>query len=746
MNLKKSLIIGISFCVPVSVSIYPNTRSNYSAEYKTDKLNKSETAQVDINDNATKDIEYAPIITFPASSKDSVNKALSLIHLVRINKFKNDIRQDKHIHLTQQGENLLLVSNLTEQGLQKKFFRQFSGSSVLLPDTNLVIPVSIGKNSYTLHGYKRHVTNTENFDSSPILKEVSISLLGEIQPDINIYSNKFNLLGKNIQSPLTENAETFYHFELTDSIFNGQRKEYVVTFRSRNNTSPAFNGEITIDSATYAITSFTAEIPKQTGSIYHLNLKQTFLQDNQQRWVPDFQDFKAEMSYNLTTDSLKKQPLILIRQTLTNSAVPDNTFAGFSEKEALLAQKNNILNNTPLVELGSRVADAIITGYIPVGIFDLGKIQTIARLTDIEGLRFTLPLQTNESFNKYFSIGGHIGYGLKNKEWKYKTLAEVIVPTQNRTVLSFQYLNDYRRVDYNYNDYIVRENPLATGDIDIGGSIFAFHSVGYMNLRHETEVSLAHDWNPDIESTLYYRNNNLYSTDILSFTRNYITYDKINQQTITFATRFSVGQRVYDHYTHRVHIGNSNPVIYAILEAGKFHFGANNGNFGKVSTYVRQHVDFGFGHWDYLISGGVIFGSVPYTLLEIPYGRETSGYNMYQFSLLNFMEYATDKYISMHNEITLNGVVMNKIPLIKKLNLREMITFKTFYGTLDAKHYLTLDIPASVDRMTKPYSEIGVGFSNIFHLFTLQSVWRLTDREKNGVSPWGIKGSVRITF
>ena len=119
---------------------------------------------------------------------------------------------------------------------------------------------------------------------------------------------------------------------------------------------------------------------------------------------------------------------------------------------------------------------------------------------------------------------------------------------------------------------------------------------------------------------------------------------------------------------------------------------------------------------------------------------------MYQFSLLNFMEYATDKYISMHNEITLNGVVMNKIPLIKKLNLREMITFKTFYGTLDAKHYLTLDIPASVDRMTKPYSEIGVGFSNIFHLFTLQSVWRLTDREKNGVSPWGIKGSVRITF
>ena len=65
---------------------------------------------------------------------------------------------------------------------------------------------------------------------------------------------------------------------------------------------------------------------------------------------------------------------------------------------------------------------------------------------------------------------------------------------------------------------------------------------------------------------------------------------------------------------------------------------------------------------------------------------------------------------------------------------------------MSADHNSILDLPASIRPLNKPYSEIGVGFSNILHLFTLQAVWRLTDRQVAGANPWGIKGSVRITF
>jgi hypothetical protein len=147
-----------------------------------------------------------------------------------------------------------------------------------------------------------------------------------------------------------------------------------------------------------------------------------------------------------------------------------------------------------------------------------------------------------------------------------------------------------------------------------------------------------------------------------------------------------------------------------------------------------------------MVEGGFLLGNVPYPILKTPTGSETGGYSIYKFIMMNNMEYAADKYISMHNELSLNGIIMNHVPLIRHLNLRELFSFKVFYGGLNNTHQTIMDFPFGFQAINKPYMEVGVGFSNILRVFTLQSVWRLTDLNKPGVTPWGLRGSIQIGF
>ena len=85
---------------------------------------------------------------------------------------------------------------------------------------------------------------------------------------------------------------------------------------------------------------------------------------------------------------------------------------------------------------------------------------------------------------------------------------------------------------------------------------------------------------------------------------------------------------------------------------------------------------------------------------------------------------------------------MGKIPLIKKLQWREVVTLKAVYGTLSKKNNGILGsehsseapllFPKGMTSLNKPYVEMGVGISNILRLLRVDAFWRLTHREIEG--------------
>jgi hypothetical protein len=602
-------------------------------------------------------------------------------------------------------------------------------------------------------------TSKNIFSSPESGVKILEKLVGDLETELNFYDNSVMVFGKGMISPLANVGYAYYDFYLADSIYSASGKQYEIHFRTKNIKNLAFNGKLWIDSASLALTKIEAELPNQANInfIHNLRISENFMPQPNRHWTRKSEEMALNMNYELLADSIHPKPEIFVKRSATYHysdfiSSPIGNFAQSVYSTENLNDKLKDLNNTPMLRTAKWIADVMFTGYMDLGKIDLGKVEQIIRITDIEGARLTLPLRTNEKLWKNVSLGGYIGYGFGNQVVKYSGFAQYKLPGEKRRILGVNYTNDYRRVDYNYNDFLFRENPLVLGDEDISSSIFAMKSAGKMSERHETSLTFSNEWNQNIESFLYLRNNIMFANASMPMVQNGISFTSLQQQSVTLATRFSFGERKYDDHMQRIYISNTKPVIYGIMEYGNYQFGNHSGNYGKISTTVRQFYKFDIGQLNYILDAGLIFGNVPYQLLEVPPGSETGGYSTFQFNMMNFGEYAADKYVNLHTELTLNGLIMNQIPLIKNLNLREICSFNVAYGSLNDSHNLQLEYPTKyMNPLNKPYAEVGVGLTNILGIFTLQSVWRLTDLNHTGldgkkVAPWGLRGCLSLSF
>jgi len=681
------------------------------------------------------------------------NPAIELMKKVRFLKSENDVSKKGGFNAQSTEQNLVLLSKISQRSINKRLFEQLKSGSLNHDDSLLIVPLYMAENGYKISAKEKKQISEKVFSSNGIGKALISQLVGETDIELNFYENSITLFGKSIVSPLSSIGNAYYDFYIADSLHTETGKQYEIHFRTKNSKNLAFDGQLWIDSLSFALTRIDVQLPNQANInfIHNLRISQRFTAMPNNRWTPSFDELTLNMTYQLLADSLRPNPEIFIKQTATynyTDSIQNNVdnFAKSKYSEATLNEKLNELNDTPLLRTAKWLGKIILTGYIPMGKFDLGKIQQLARITDIEGFRMNLPFRTNENLWKNISVGGYAGYGFKSKEFKYSGGVQFRLPGEKRRIVGVNYCDDYRVINYDYNNFIYYENPLVTGDVDIANTIIGFNSAERLNGRKEFTLSFTNDWSSDIESNLFIRSNQIFSNEFLPMTNGSENIYSLQQQSATLLTRFSFDERTYNDHLKRIYISNHKPVFYSTLEAGKYNYGSNTGNYGKLTAAVKQFVRTDIGQFNYVAEAGWIFGNVPYPLLHIPFGKDTGGYSLYAFNAMKLMEYATDKYITVHSEFISNGFIFNQIPIIKKLNLREMCSMHFAYGGLSDKHQNLMQFPDYLKPLNKPYMEVGVGVSNILHLFTVQSVWRLSDLQKPGVIPWLITTSISLSF
>jgi hypothetical protein len=121
--------------------------------------------------------------------------------------------------------------------------------------------------------------------------------------------------------------------------------------------------------------------------------------------------------------------------------------------------------------------------------------------------------------------------------------------------------------------------------------------------------------------------------------------------------------------------------------------------------------------------------------------------------MMNYLEFVNDSYVSWNIQHNFNGFFFNKIPLFKKLKLREVMTFKGIWGNLNDSNNPGLN-PSLIQFVktpdgraqtftlrSKPYMEASVGVANIFKALRIDLLKKLNYLDHPDVPKlFGVKG------
>ena len=114
---------------------------------------------------------------------------------------------------------------------------------------------------------------------------------------------------------------------------------------------------------------------------------------------------------------------------------------------------------------------------------------------------------------------------------------------------------------------------------------------------------------------------------------------------------------------------------------------------------------------------------------------------------MNYYEFASSEYASMSLSHHFDGFFFNKVPLMRKLKWREVVGGKAIIGRVQEKNNDLLIFPSFLSTLSAgPYLEASAGIENIFKIFRLDAVWRLTYLDMPRAIPFTIKGTLQFTF
>ena len=674
------------------------------------------------------------------------NPALPLMNKVRANRSRNrtSISQSNI-----ESNTSLYISDIQAKHLKRAIWKSLQRGMIEQTDSSYLIP---------LYWREQKFDSIQEQATLLTLTDYQI-LLGQIPTTFDFYNNNIPFLTSSILSPLAASGNTYYKFYLVDSISADNEKHYLIHFRTKNPFYATVNGEMTIDSATYALRSIKVNLPIQTSINYlkELSINQIFNHNNQlqEEQVQLLMDFAIKLPSN--NDTTRIFPTLLLTRNTKNSIKtidiphPNDTTSLLPPRDLILPALDS-LNNTFLFKTAKFVAYVLQTGCIPAGKYvEIGKVHHVFKYSKHEGLRVGLPFRTTQDLWKNLCLEAMIAYGLGDRAWKGLGQINIAFPTKRRHIMHLKYSDEYVYSDVDDFYEYIRENNVFNPQINLITRIMhglppeSNYHYNTMTRRQEGRIEFNDDWNNYLETKTYFKAG---LTGYGEPTHDYNSQSQLFYSTIGASARISFNERKVDTYFHRRHIYNHLPVIYIGAEFGSYRL-ANIPSYrmyGNIQLMLRHNVDLGLGgELNYLLQAGVILGKVPYPLLYHFAGNQSHTFDPYRFSLLNNFQYAADQYIALHAHWNGKGVLFNLIPGVRYARLRELAEIKIAYGGLRQNHQSILPFPttqtglSTMQSLNIPYVEVGIGIGNILRIGELYGIFRLTQLHDPTTPWWAIR-------
>jgi hypothetical protein len=600
--------------------------------------------------------------------------------------------------------------------------------------------------------------------------------LNQIYQHVDIYDNDIGIGSQRFLSPISSLAPELYKYFIADTLKDVKPNVVRLMFSPRNKQDQLFMGEMRIPlNGDYAVADVTLTLNKDVNlnfvNDFEVNI--TYKKDEEGKYyiaksVTDMGLGLFKDKYNLfgsrtllTTDyrfAEKDFVFPILKPVLAKNKGTEM----FKRPEGLTSLEQNAYNNidslkkSPKFKRMAAISALILTGFQKAGSMDIGPIGSFYSFNSIEGTRIRLSGRTNVDFSDKVVLEGHVARGMKDKKWKYAMSAAYSFKPEGPLqfpIHSFTIKHSYEtQIPGQDLNFVEDDNFLLSFKRGVNDKwLYNRKWSGEYFRELENHISFR----------IGYRNQELDPTGGLVFQPVSApeAVDRLNLSEFTSELRWAPKEQFYQGKRFRRPIKNGYPIFTLRASAGVKGFLKGAYNYQNVSLHIYKRLFVPpFGYSDVTMEGGMVLGKVPFPLLAIHRANQTYSYQNQSYNLMNFMEFMSDRYASVNIDHSLNGLVLNKIPLIKRLQLREMASFKLLYGGITSKNRPENDanlyrfatnsdgVQTSFALGNVPYMEGSVGVGNIFKLLRVDYVMRLNYLNHPNVSKSGIRAKIHVDF
>jgi hypothetical protein len=752
-------------------------------------------------DNLTLKLETVEIVTKKGKYSKKNNPAIDLAKLITSNKRRNQLKGLPYYKYDKYEKIRFDLNNITEGFKKTPLLRDFDFLWNYIDTSTLngrtYLPVFIREVISTNHFRKdpevekerRHAIKytklTDQFD----IKSMN-NALDLLYEEIDIYEDQINLLEKQFVSPLASVGPNFYRYYIIDTTVVNGKSAINLAFIPAVKGNFGFMGNIFVSNdSRYTVLKI------DMGIIQDININ--FVRD--MRIIQEFEPIDTNyikikdeliIDYALSDNGLgaygnktthytnfdftepkDKSVFNGIDKILDDENIikseeywQQNRIEPLSKTDAGLYTMIDSLRNNKRYKTYVYLGRVVTSGYTPIGPIEFGPIATFVSFNDVEGVQYRFGGGTTVDFHKKLRIQAYGSYVNKAKLWKYSS------------GITWSFNENYRD---NPKHYVRLFGERASY---FPGQDLAFFSpenlllsfrrgrTTNMILNDHYEANYVKEGNGyAFEGALIYRNRLPFGTLDYKYTNSdgvVMSLPEITTGEVYIGLKYAPNERYIQNKDKRVIIPTVFPVLRLNYYAGLKGFLGGDYNYHRVSINMLKQWEFTtLGTTNMILEAGKSFGNIPYILRFIPRGNQTFAYQLPSYNMMNFLEFSAEQYASVNFDHYFFGYFLNRIPLIKKIKLREVVGFKMIYGHLASRNNPDLNpdqiqFPVVDGQKTtftfdkRPYIEVSVGLTNIFKLFRVDLVRRLTyldDKYPNlptlfGVRGMGIRAAVKVEF
>lgn len=637
---------------------------------------------------------------------------------------------------------------------------------------------------------KETVTAINRVGLDDITDQESLQVfLEDIFREIDLYDNDINILQNRFVSPLSRIAPDFYKFFLTDTVDIDGERCVELSFTPHNTAVFGFTGQVYVPQGdtTMFVRRVDMHLPPRINLnfIDRLYIRQDYDRASDGTRLKTRDDFTAEMTMIPGLQSLYARRSTrydghnfdepankLVFEDARRIIIPDSAYhrpdsfwianRGFepaTRNERRISTLVQGMRSVPVYYWGEKILKILVSGYVATtrdpkkSKIDIGPVNTIISHNEVEGYRLRAGGMTTANLSPHWFGRGFVAYGTRDHKVKYSGEAEYSFNSKKYHSrefpihsLRFTHLYDINQIGQHY--LFTNPDNFVLSIKRMKDDLVTYH--------RETKLLYTLETHSNFTLTAELKHARQEATPWVPFVNGEgRAFGHYQETSLTVGLRFAPGEKFYQTKSYRIPVNLDAPVIQLTHTFAPASFAGNTFAVNTTELSMQKRVWFSaFGFLDAIVKGGHVWSRSLFPDLLIPNANLSYTIQPESFALMNPMEFINDSYVSWDLTYWANGAILNYIPFLKKLKLREAFSFRGIAGKLSDRNNPEYNpdlyrFPVgshTVDMNWRPYMEVGVGLDNIFKCLRLDYVWRVSYLDQPDIDRRGLRVAFHMTF